>query len=296
MALTFRRLQVFVAAAHDCNFRRTADRLGISQPSISAQIREVETLLGYELFERRRGTSSTLSDAGQEFLVRARELLKAEGELDAERRGSRRAQVAILKVSAGPILLETRVKPRLPEFHERNPNIALEFLPFNPSSDGEKALRSGAIDVLLYTGGPPQKASTRSDIIAQVSCSIYSSSQRDEQLATRKANLSAAPFVMPPKHYRISQWFETQLASMGVRPRNIVARPPYMEVVRQMTVDGKGLSVLFDEHAAEHVESGKLHAVSADTIWAFRVMMLGRRALRPEMAPALQFLREVARG
>lgn len=35
MALTFRKLEVFVAVAEDGNFRRAADRLGISQPSVS---------------------------------------------------------------------------------------------------------------------------------------------------------------------------------------------------------------------------------------------------------------------
>ena len=134
MPITFRRLQVFVAAAHDCNFRKTADRLGISQPSVSAQIRAIETHLGYELFARRRGAISTLSDEGQGFLAHARELVKAQRDLAAERHAFRREQAAVLRVSVGPILLEKRVKPRLPEFHERCGSIAMEFVPFNPSS------------------------------------------------------------------------------------------------------------------------------------------------------------------
>jgi hypothetical protein len=42
MSITFRQLEIFVAAATDCNFRCTADRLGVSQPSISNQIRALE--------------------------------------------------------------------------------------------------------------------------------------------------------------------------------------------------------------------------------------------------------------
>jgi LysR family transcriptional regulator, low CO2-responsive transcriptional regulator len=293
MPITFRRLQVFVAAAHDGNFRKTADRLGISQPSVSAQIRAIESHLGYPLFSRRRGASSTLSHEGRDFLTRARELVKVQRDLAAERQTVRREQAAVLRVSVGPILLETRVKPRLPEFHERCRHVAMEFVPFNPSSDGERAIRSGAVDVLLYTGGPPEGLQQRTEIIADVTCSIYGAPDLVAKLSSRSAELSAAPFVILPKDYRITQWFESQLALVGIRPRNIVARPPYMDVALRMAVEGKGLAVLFDEHAQESRKLGRLEPIGTRALSAFRVMMLGRRALRAQMAPALQFLREL---
>jgi DNA-binding transcriptional LysR family regulator len=199
-------------------------------------------------------------------------------------------------VSVGPILLEQRVKPRLPEFHERCRNIVLEFVPFNPCSDGERAIRSGAVDVLMYTGGPPENLSQRTEIISSVSCSIYGAPELVARLRAQRADLSAAPFVVLPKDYRISQWFEAQLALAGIRPRNVVARPPYMDVALRMAVAGKGLAVLFDEHAAEFEKRGQLvplGPIGPGALSAFRVMMLGRRALRAQMAPALQFLRGV---
>jgi DNA-binding transcriptional LysR family regulator len=106
--------------------------------------------------------------------------------------------------------------------------------------------------------------------------------------------LADLPFILPPKHYPLCKWFEAQLANIGQRPRNVVARPPYMEVARQMTVGGLGLAVLFDEHAAAFVESGRLNVVRRMPVAAYRVLMLGRRALQPNVAPALTFLRRVA--
>jgi hypothetical protein len=67
-----------------------------------------------------------------------------------------------------------------------------------------------------------------------------------------------------------------------------------MEVSRQMTAAGTGLCVLFDEHAAEYVECGRLKLIRAMPVAAYRVLMLGRRALVPSAAPALSFLRRVA--
>jgi DNA-binding transcriptional LysR family regulator len=288
--ITFRKLEVFIAAADDGSFRRAADRLGISQPSVSAQIRSIERQLGFALFDRRLGATPGLSNAGRDFLARARELVKAQGQLAAERGMASELQPEILRVSVGPILLETRIKPLLAEFHERNPGIALEFLPFDPRLEREKAIRSGAIDVLMYTGGPYQRTRVSTETIARISCSIYAST------TLRAVDFATHPFVLPPKHYHICAWIEAQLAGVGIRPGHVIARPPYMEVVRQMILDGTGIGVLFDEHAAEYVESGRLYALPAPPLWAWRIMALGRRALRAEMAPALRLLRTAGRG
>ena len=86
MALTFRKLEVFVAVAEDGNFRKAAERLGISQPSVSSQIKSMERYLGYQLFNRHRGATCELSGEGREFLGRARELVVAQSALTSERR------------------------------------------------------------------------------------------------------------------------------------------------------------------------------------------------------------------
>jgi DNA-binding transcriptional LysR family regulator len=294
MSITFRRLEVFVAAARDGNFRRTAERLGISEPSVSAQIHALENHLGCLLFDRRRGATSTLSEDGVLFLARARDLLSAEEELAASRNEPEPIEPAILKLSVGPILLEARIKPALAEFHERNPNISLEFVPFNSTDVSERAIRTGVIDGLLYTGGPPPQTRSHTEILTRVSCSVYGPSSVDVKATRPPGGFTELPFVMPPKHYPLSKWFEAQLASIGQRPRNVVARPPYMEVTRQMVMSGQGLAVLFDEHAADYVESGQLKRVRAMPVAAYRVMMLGRRALRPNVSPALAFLRRMA--
>ena len=61
MSITFRQLEIFVAAAGDCNFRRTAERLGVSAPTVQKIERgepsvglgiafEAATLTGVPLF------------------------------------------------------------------------------------------------------------------------------------------------------------------------------------------------------------------------------------------------------
>src|ERR671925_1279283 len=71
---TLRQLQYVVAVAEMLSFRRAAERCNVSQPSLSAQVAELETALGFSLFERdRRGVLVTA--AGQEIISRARRVL-----------------------------------------------------------------------------------------------------------------------------------------------------------------------------------------------------------------------------
>lgn len=71
---TLRQMQYAVAVADTLSFRRAAERCHVSQPSLSAQIAEMEAALGVSLFERdRRGV--LLTAAGQELVGRARRVL-----------------------------------------------------------------------------------------------------------------------------------------------------------------------------------------------------------------------------
>ena len=68
---TLRQLRYLIALAEQGHFGRAASRLGISQPSLSLQIGNLEDLLGLRLVERGRGPVA-LTPAGREVVSRAR--------------------------------------------------------------------------------------------------------------------------------------------------------------------------------------------------------------------------------
>ena len=72
--LNLRHLTSFVAVAEELNFRRAADRLAMTQPPLSRQIRVLEDTLGAPLFVRDR-QGVRLTEAGRTFLPDARKLL-----------------------------------------------------------------------------------------------------------------------------------------------------------------------------------------------------------------------------
>ena len=74
MSVEIPHLRYVVAAADHSSFRRAANALNITQPTLSKRIREVEDRLGVTLFERSTG-GAELTPIGEEFVVSARRVL-----------------------------------------------------------------------------------------------------------------------------------------------------------------------------------------------------------------------------
>jgi len=73
--MELRHLRYFLALAEVGSFSRAADRLGISQPTLSQQMRDLEVALRVSLFQR-RGKRILLTSAGLIFQEHARAILR----------------------------------------------------------------------------------------------------------------------------------------------------------------------------------------------------------------------------
>ena len=125
MAFTLRQLETFVWVANLGNFRKTAEQLNTTQPTISARIAGLEELLGVKLFERDTG-SVRLTSKGQELLPYAEKVLRM-ADMFRERTENDSALSGVLRLGVSETIVHTLLPMFLSGLHERHPNIDVEI-------------------------------------------------------------------------------------------------------------------------------------------------------------------------
>src|SRR5438445_3020015 len=125
MSDRLQELSVFVRAAESGSFSRAARELGLSQPSVSRIIGELEARLGITLLLRTT-RRITVTDAGNLFLDRAREILAEIEDAEDAARGLDSLR-GIIRLAI-PVVYGTReIIPRLPKFLAAHPLLRVEM-------------------------------------------------------------------------------------------------------------------------------------------------------------------------
>jgi LysR family hydrogen peroxide-inducible transcriptional activator len=101
MNFTLKQLRYFEALARHNHFGRAADACAISQPALSTQIRELEKELGSDLFER-GARQIRLTNFGEAFILRVREILRAVDELGDVARAAKNQLAGRLRIGIIP--------------------------------------------------------------------------------------------------------------------------------------------------------------------------------------------------
>ncbi|MFI7665706.1 LysR family transcriptional regulator [Nocardia sp. NPDC049526] len=146
--MNLRRLQYFVAVCELKSFTMAAERLFIAQPSLSQQIKRLETDLKVTLLDRTaQGIRPT--PAGRALLPVARDILavveRAEQAVDDARTG-RRGDLEVLTVrSVANAILPSGIAV----WHERFPEVVLEIKDYPHATAMEAAFRDGEGDLAI---------------------------------------------------------------------------------------------------------------------------------------------------
>lgn len=145
-----RHLRYFVAVAEELSFTRAAARLRTAQPSLSQQIRRLESAVGVKLLDRNR-RHVVLTNAGRVFLRQANDIL---ARVEHARRLAKQAadgRAGDLSVGTFPSA-DVRILPALrPLLAEHLPDLRL-ILHSKYAVDPLAGLESGALDVAFVRG------------------------------------------------------------------------------------------------------------------------------------------------
>ncbi|WP_370178258.1 hydrogen peroxide-inducible genes activator [Alteriqipengyuania sp.] len=144
---TIRQLQYLVALHEHGHFGRAADASFVSQSTLSAGIRELETLLDVTLVERSRRVVR-FTPLGHQVVEKAHALLRQAEDLSDLVRAAGQPLTGTLRMSVIPTIAPFLLPRILPRLRQERPDLEL-FLREETSSDAVESLHHGRVDCVL---------------------------------------------------------------------------------------------------------------------------------------------------
>lgn len=144
---TLRQLQYAVAVAEALSFRKAAERCHVSQPSLSAQLAQLEDVLGVRLFERDR-RRVLITAAGHEVLERARRVLIEAGDLLEAATGARDPLAGTLRIGVIPTISPYVLPGLTPVLRTEYPRLTILWVE-DKTDTLVRSLEAGTLDAAL---------------------------------------------------------------------------------------------------------------------------------------------------
>jgi len=246
--IKYRQLQYFLAVAESLHFSRAAERLFVTQPTLSHQLAELESQLGTALFDR-SGKAVRLTQAGELFRAYAKRSLdeieagcSALAELEGLQRGE-------LRIGVNQSFVHRLMPPIISEFLAWHPAVRLHVHEMT-ANQIERQLADGILD-LGIAFAPSALPETELEAILDERFLLVV--KHDHALASRSrvrmAELDGVPMVLLGREYSTRQLIEHYLAEAGVTPM-VVCETNTIELMRRL-VGASGLAAIMPESSVE---------------------------------------------
>lgn len=150
--MELRHIRYFLAVAEERNFTRAAARVGIGQPPLSQQIKDLEAELGVQLF-RRVPSGAELTEAGKAFHAAVRTLPDQAGAAAVLARRAARGETGVLRLGfTGSASLHPVVSSAVRTYRRLYPEVELSLSESN-STFLSNQLAEGALDAAFLRPG-----------------------------------------------------------------------------------------------------------------------------------------------
>lgn len=291
---SLRQLQYAVAVADTRSFRRAAERCGVSQPSLSAQLAQLEGALGVRLFERdRRRVLPT--PAGEGLIERARRVLvDADDLVDAARRSSD-PLAGTLAIGVIPTVSPYLLPAAASAIRRAHPRLGIRWLEDKTESLARE-LHAGRLDAALLAleadlGGPLQR-----DVIGRDRFVLATPRAHPLAKRTRPARLDelrgATLLLLDDGHCLRDQ---ALAVCAGARTEELAFRATSLPTLAQMVSAGAGVTLLPRMAIATEGRRADLAVRPLADDRAFRTLALVWRPSSP-LGPALRKLAATIRA
>lgn len=283
-------LRAFHAVAKAGSFTRAAAEIGLSQPTLSSQVRLMEATHDARLFER-RGRGVMLTPLGRRLLDITTRLFVAEDEARALLEGTKALGRGHLRIAADSA---THAMPLLATLRQRHAGVTFSLTIGNSTSVLRELLEYGAdIGITARNSSDPRLLSLplRTDRLVLFAPKTHPVMRAaGTAAAIPLAALAGTDLVMRETGSVTREVFEARLAEAGVRPGTII-EVEGREAVREAVAAGFGIGIVFDSELPPDPAFRTLNVADADLDVAEYVVCLESRRRLPMVRSFLDLVR-----
>lgn len=197
--MELRHIRYFLAVAEERNFTRAARTLGIGQPPLSQQIKDLEREIGAPLFHR-VPHGAELTAAGHAFLHAVRHMpAQGEAAINAARRADKGETGTVRVGFTGSAAFNPRVPQAIRQYRRRYPEVELTLREAN-SNGLVEAIRSGDLDVAFLRPDAVSEDGLRFYLIEEEPMvAALASSRMPHSNPIALDDLKHDPFILVPR-------------------------------------------------------------------------------------------------
>lgn len=289
--MTFRHLQIFLVLCKELNMTRTAEKLFMTQPSVSQAIAELEEHYQVKLFDR-LSKKLFITQEGAKLLTRAKDILGLFAETEASFREAKQKRMIRIGASAtvGSYLLPTILSC----LQKREPDLQIEFLVAN-TAQIEAALLRAELDIGLVEGKVISRnlrsVPVRNDKLVLVGTAKYLPPKRSYSAKV----LESIPFLLREVGSGTAEQTQLTLSNWGIQPR-IAGIANSIDALHKLVRAGVGIAFLPLLAVEEDLAKGRLvefHLPGARVDRSIRVIYHSAKRMETNMTAVMECINTI---
>ena len=268
-------LRAFHRVAQMGGFTRAASSAGVSQPTLSAQVRMLEATHGVNLFDR-RGRGVRLTPFGQSLYTVTARLFAAEDEAKALLSGARHLTGGKLRVAADSA---THVMPLLAALRRRHAGLTFSLRVGNSSDVLEQIIACDADVAVMAKRTSDQRIFSLPLRVDRLVLFVRHDHAWAQRGTVQIGDIAGQELVIRERGSITREVFEARLAEAGITPGPLF-EVQTREAVREAVSAGFGLGIVFESELGDDPNIRGLAVVGADlSVEEYAVCLEERRRI-----------------
>lgn len=258
MDLNYLHLHHFFAIATEGQIAKAAKRLRVGQPTLSTQLKQLEEVFGFKLFERKRGETLRLTEKGNVVFTYAKEIFRIGDEMKAVAQGLKTSRTSHFRIGALDTLPKRLVFGVMKQALDMG-DCSVAIFEDNADQLFEKLSRH-KYDLVISTAPAPQseKFPIRARKLKQYPVIICGSDRFRHLKNGFPKSLSDQPFMLPTPDGKMRADIEEYLHERDIEVK-VVGEAQDAEILRLAALSGEAIVPLSYLTVEEDLELGRLH-------------------------------------